>query len=288
MKLHIGQGAAVGAITVFPVWHDRQVAVRRTYDTGSATLTVAEASGGPSVPVLQVGNTGERPVLVLDGQLFEGGWQHRMATRSTLVPVGARMMIEVACVEQSRWDGETAQATRGRRANVVVRDGFAAGGQQEVWRRIASYDTKAGRVSRTGSLAERLDTAAADEQAKIVSSVARPLAGQCGVLIGIGGQPLLLEVFDHPTTLREQLRPLLRAAALDAYGAPAVPTPGRRARRFVERLAQVDVDFEPDVGQLGRLGRATTDQLELATLRHRYSTVHLRASYRRHPLLQAA
>ena len=137
MKLHIGQGATVGAITVFPVWHDRHVAARRTYDTGASTLAVTEAVAGPSVPELQVTNTGERPVLVLDGQLFEGGWQHRMATRSTLVPLGAQMAIEVACVEQSRWHGKAAQTTRGRRASVVVRDGFAAGGQQEVWRRIA-------------------------------------------------------------------------------------------------------------------------------------------------------
>ncbi|QBR91834.1 ARPP-1 family domain-containing protein [Nocardioides euryhalodurans] len=287
MKLHIGQGTAVGAITVFPVWHDGHVRSLRIYDTASASLTVTEADTGPSVPTLQVTNSGEKPVLVLDGQLFEEGMQHRMATRSTLVRAGGAMPIEVACVEQSRWAGATTQATRGRRANLVVRDGYGAGGQEEVWRRIASYDAIAGRVSRTGSLAERLDTASADEQAKVLSAAVRPIGGQCGVLIGVGGQPLLLEVFDHPTTLREQLRPLYRAAALDAYGAPALPTPARRARRFAERLAQVQLDLEPDVGQMGRLGRATNEHLDVAELRHRLSTVHLRASYRRHPLLQA-
>lgn len=151
MKLHIGQGTTVGALTVFPVWHDGHVRSVRTYDTGSATLAVSEADTGPSVPTLQVTNSGEKPVLVLDGQLFEGGMQHRMATRSTLVRAGGGMPIEVACVEQSRWAGATAQATRGRRANLVVRDGYGAGGQEEVWRRIASYDATAGRVSRTGS-----------------------------------------------------------------------------------------------------------------------------------------
>jgi hypothetical protein len=288
MKLHIGQGTTVGAITAFPVWHNGHVRSVRTYDTGSATLAVTEADEGPSVSTLQVTNSGEKPVLVLDGQLFEGGMQHRMATRSTLVRAGTRMAIEVACVEQSRWAGAATQTTRGRRANLVVRDGYGAGGQQEVWRRIASYDATAGRVSRTGSLAQRLDTGTADEQATVLAAAVRPIGGQCGVLIGVGGQPLLLEVFDHPTTLREQLRPLYRAAALDAHGAPALPTPARRARRFAERLAQVQVDREPDVGQMGRLGRATNEHLDVAELRHRLTTVHLRASYRRHPLLQAA
>lgn len=130
MKLHIGQGTTVGAITVFPVWHDGHVRSARAYDTGSATLAVSEADTGPSVPTLQVTNSGEKPVLVLDGQLFEGGMQHRMATRSTLVRAGGRMAIEVACVEQSRWAGTTTQATRGRRANLVVRDGYDAGGSR--------------------------------------------------------------------------------------------------------------------------------------------------------------
>lgn len=288
MKLHIGQGTTVGAVTVFPVWHDGHVRSVRIYDTGSATLTVTETDSGPTVPTLQIANRGEKPVLVLDGQLFEGGMQHRMATRSTLVRAGARMAIEVACVEQSRWAGAINQATRGRRASLLIRDGYGAGGQDEVWRRIASYDATAGRVSRTGSLAERLDTATADEQAMVLATAARPLGGQCGVIIGVGGQPLLLEVFDHPTTLREQLRPLYRAAALDAYGAPALPTPARRARRLAERLAQIQIDLEPDVGQMGRLGRAMNEHLDVAELRHRLATVHLRASYRRHPLLQSA
>ena len=63
MKLHIGQGTTVGAITVFPVWHNGHVRSVRTYDTGSATLAVTEADEGPSVPTLQVTNSGEKPAL---------------------------------------------------------------------------------------------------------------------------------------------------------------------------------------------------------------------------------
>jgi hypothetical protein len=287
MKLHIGQGTTVGAITIFPVWHDRQVRNQRRYDTGATALEVSEVEHGPLVGQLSVKNVSDRPVLVLDGQLFEGGWQHRMATRSTLVPAQTAMALEVACVEQHRWHGATSQRTGWRRATTVVRAGYDAGGQHEVWRRIERYGHVIGRGS-TGSLADRLGGTDVDEQTKLLARNIRPLAGQCGVLIGIGGQPLALEVFDHPATLVEQYRAILRAAVLDALGAPAVPTPGRRARRFAERLALAELDLEPNVGQVGRHGRASTAYVEATSLRHGFDTVHLRATYRRHPLPQAA
>lgn len=281
MRLHVGQGTTVGSLTVFPVWHDRPVSAKRRYETSAEALAVEELDAGPSVPQLSVTNTGDQPVLVLDGQLFEGGWQHRMATRSVLVPAGQRQAIDVACVEQQRWGGAARQVSRGRRASTYVRDGFEQPGQQqEVWRRIERY----GAASATGTHTAHLD--AVEEQARVVAQHVRPLAGQCGVLVGIAGQPLVLEVFDHPLTLREQLPSIVRAAALDGYGRPALPTPGRRARRMLERHARTGLDWEPAVGQAARLGRATTPDLDVMALRESYRTVHLRATYRRHPVLQ--
>ncbi len=129
MRLHLGRSATSGAVTVFPVWHDRPVAADRGYTTRTAHLDVGEADGGPDVGRLVAANSGAEPVLILEGQLFEGGWQHRMALSSTLVPAGARAAIDVACVEEGRWHGATAQRTRGRRATTLVRSGYDAGGQ---------------------------------------------------------------------------------------------------------------------------------------------------------------
>lgn len=281
MKLHVGQGTTVGSVTVFPVWHDRASAGVRRYDTDPAALAVTEAAGGPSVPQLSVTNTGQRPLLIFDGQLFEGGWQHRMATRSVLVPAGAQLAIEVACVEQQRWGGGLNQTTRGRRASTYVRGGFDhGGGQHEVWRRVERYAGS----SKTRSLTAGLD--AVDGQARLLRRHIRPLAGQVGVLIGIAGQPLTLEVFDHPQTLREQLRAILGAAALDGFGQASLPTPGRRARRLIERLEHTKLDWEPSVGQSAALGRATDRDLDVMSLRQSFHPLHLRAAYRRNPTLQ--
>ena len=283
MKLHVGQGTTIGSLTIFPVWHDRVVPARRRYDTGHDSLVVTEVAGGPDVPQLQVHNPGERPVLVLDGQLFEGGWQHRMATRSLLVPPGQQARVDVACVEQSRWGGDQRQSNRGRRAPTYVRDGFERQGQQsEVWRRVRAYAGS----SPTASLVDGMDALADQEQ--LLQRLVRPLAGQSGVVIGVGSQPLTFELFDHPQTLVEQLPQLLRAAALDGHGRPSLPTPARRARRLVERLERTRLDWEPSVGQLSTLGRATTTHLDVMSLRQGYRPVHLRATHRTHPILQKA
>lgn len=281
--LHVGQGTTVGSVTLFPIWQDRTSTGARRYDTSAAALRVDEAEGGPSVPQLVATNTGAKAVLVLDGQLFEGGWQHRMATRSTLVGAASRVVLDVACVEQGRWGGSVTQHTRGRRATTYVRHGFDEAGQQgEVWDRVQQY----GGVSATGSLVERLSTP--DEQAARLLRRVRPLPGQTGLLVGIGGQPLALEVYDHPQTLREQFEAVVRAACLDASGRPAVPTPGRRARRMVERLERTRLALEPNAGQDARLARARTSDLDVMSLQKASYRLHLRATYRRHPLLVGA
>lgn len=282
VKLHVGQGTTVGALTVFPVWSARPSA-RRHYVTTMGEATIAETPE-PTVEHLSVTNHGAQSLLILDGQLFDGGLQHRMATRSTVIAAGHEHVIDVVCVEEHRWGGSSAQSSSGNRAPAFVRAGQdEPDGQMEVWRRVARV---AGASSGTGSLVAAQHRA--NEQARLVVLHARPTAGQTGVVIGIGGQPVTLENFDHPDTLREQFAAIVRAASLDAIGRPAIATPGRRARRMIRRLEDATLDMEPKLGQTSTLGRARTPDLDVMALRHASRIVHLRAIHRRHPILQGA
>ena len=180
-ELHVGRGITRGAMTVFPLW--AASTGWRRYAMGAKTLDVSEVDGSPDVSTLMVGNVGDRPVLVLEGQLFEGGWQHRMSVGSMMIGVHQRIPVPVACVEQGRWGGGTRQTSRGRRATPYVRDSVRRGGdvQSEVWRRVASHTQG---ISPTGSFVDRLDRA--DHERETWWDL-RPLPGQSGVLIGIGG-----------------------------------------------------------------------------------------------------
>jgi hypothetical protein len=203
--------------------------------------------------------------------------------------------VEVACVEQNRWAGGRDQrlaryraplavrgALRGLRADApAARGSNGAANQGDVWQRVSRYEAELG-GSATSSLVElqaRLDA----ELAAVLNEM-RPLFGQRGVLIGAAGHPVIMEVFDDPQTLAEQWESLLAAVALDARFAPSKPTPGHRARAFVQRFATTpfqrtvvngtpfDVHAHDDL--LSARGIATNDRLlHLAVLNAKHQFV---------------
>lgn len=286
MNLHVGRGASAGALTVFPVW--RSDGGRRRYVTDVAQLEISESDGGASVPTLSATNHGAKPVLVLEGHLFEGGWQHRMAVASSVLQPARRTQLEVACVEHGRWGGGTRQEGRGRRATPFVRAGSQAtpahiNRQSEVWRRVGTY---AGAVhDDTGSLVTRLDLAEADVD-RLVEGL-RPLPGQAGVVVAIGGQPLMAEIFDDPRTLAEQFASIVRAAGLDALGQPELRTPARRAWRMIDRLELLR-PTPTGSGCVAVRTAARSEYLDVTGLVWDGRDVHLRATNLRHPILVGA
>lgn len=279
-QIHVGHGTTHGAMTVFPLWAERSGAPRYSYS--GRHLEVREVPGG-QVNSLVVGNAGDRPVLVVEGQLFEGGMQHRMATRSVLVGVHQKLAIEVACVEQGRWGGSSAQVTHGRRATPYIREAIRRTGdiQTEVWNRVALHNQPADNP--TSSFVRRLDQA---REAPNPWSSLRPLPGQCGVLIALGGQPYVAEVFESPLVLARQLRAILEAAALDADQAQQLATPGRRARRFIGRFESVALRPLRSAG-VGEETAGRSEHVDASTLRWKGHDVHTRMSNRRHPMLVA-
>ena len=73
---------------------------------------------------------------------------------------------------------------------------------QRAGSRVTDAATVSTTVSETQSLVRHLDS---NEPGVDVGDF-KVLAGQVGVLIGIGGQPYVLEVFDTPFALRRQFR----------------------------------------------------------------------------------
>ena len=302
--LHVGQGTHLGGLSVFPVWTDAPVVAG--LDTGrSARVQVAERAGNPVVEELVLTNAGAKPALLVAGELFEGGWQHRALNHDVLLVAGQQLVASVSCVEAGRWHGGTAQVRGSRRASMMVRGAQTitdAGQRQgEVWERVSRYDTAFG-ASPTSSYVDHLDhppfvCGGSGGQAQGIEAVdlaggikgIRALAGQRGVLIGLGGQPAFVEVFASPAALRRHLRGLLEAAALDAAMLPAVATPGRRARRFAGRLTQATLGDQrgTDAGA-GRALASRSPGCEIRGLAWDDRLLHATVFNRRHHLMDAA
>ena len=308
--LHVGQGTHLGGLSVFPVWTDAPI-VSGLATGRAARVQVAEREGSPVVGELVLKNEGAKPALLVAGELFEGGWQHRALNHDILLVPGQQLVASVSCVEHGRWHGATAQVRRSRRASMMVRSAQTIADdddrQNSVWDRVSRYDNAFG-ASPTASYVDHLnrraepevsadgledevesgEVAAAAELAARIKNI-RALPGQRGVLIGLGGQPAFLELFASPTGLRRHLPGLLEAAAIDAALLDPEPTPGRRARRFAGLL--VDAPLGDELGTDAGAGHALafrSNYHEIRGLCWNDQLLHATVFNRRHHLMEVA
>lgn len=304
--LHVGQGTHQAGLTVFPVWVD---APRLgSLDWTPAALRVTERgadANGATVDTLVAENLGARPLVALEGDLLEGGWQNRMLARSLVLGPGQRRELPALCVEQGRWGGGADHTAGGRRASLVVRYGDEGAQnrlagerhdreldnperQSRVWRRIDEIEQRLGR-SETRSFTHQLD------RQRI--PVPRLIDGQRGVIIGIGGRIIGMELFCSGSGLRSRYAGIVQAAAVDARLAAPVPTPAERARAFARALEGRPLRggdvADPELqGPRWFELRRDDDRLAVSGLGSRIvgmhrmgAVVHLTARDRAHPLL---
>jgi hypothetical protein len=280
IELHIGRGTDRDSVSLFPVWGT--YAGQRGYVTDTTAVSLSERPDGAAVESLQATNAGTSPVLMLEGQLLEGGLQNRMLVRSMLLPSRNSVPLDVVCVEQGRWGGKSGHRSSGRRASMRVRtlDEPRADRQATVWQRVAECDARYG-ANATSSFAVHAERAA-DEVDRLVAGL-RPLPGQIGVVIGIAGQPVMLEAFDSPATLHKEFDAIIRAAAFDAVDGPPQRTPARRVIRFVDRAAKVEMSPVAPAGA-GVTVTGSSPYAGVNGLRWRKRLLHLTFANPRHQL----
>ncbi|RDH76901.1 hypothetical protein DVS77_18890 [Mycolicibacterium moriokaense] len=279
-RVHVGSGATRGALGVFPVWGE--VDIERDYSTAFGDAYVSEQAT-PDVATLMVANTGSRPLLLLEGQVLEGGWQNRMVARSLVVEPNDEVAVDVVCVEAGRWSGQRHHADFRRRASTRVQAGVRAGNsrQSEVWSRVSEYETRYG-ANATSSFSEHANRAA-DDVSRLTQGL-RPFPGQIGIVVAISGYPLSAEVFDTPATLADQYQSIVAAAAMDAVGRPAEDTPSRRVRRFIDRATKVPLRRTVTAGA-GVAFAGDTEDASISLLRWRCRDVHTSLLNPRHELV---
>ena len=113
------------------------------------------------------------------------------------------------------------------------------------------------------------------------------LPGQRGVLIGIAGHPVLLELFDHPMTLATQLPALLEGLLVDGIRQPWVPTTGRRARAFAHAASHRPLQAVQEAG-IGVVAETRDTLVDIhGLLDHRNRLVHTAVVNVRHQLIAA-
>lgn len=296
--LHLGAPTVVGPLTLIPIWTDAPVPDAPTLLEPPAAATIGELDSGPNVELLTAKNPTALPYALLEGTIVDGGWQHRVLVHSVLVGANAQLDLPVRCVEQGRWNGDTAQRLHRRRAPLGVRgathgvrrpteDSRVAGrvDQGDVWSRVSAYEQAYG-ASPTSSLVEVLDQAKVTDELR--AAVPAPLLGQRGVLVGVAGHPALVEIFEHPDQLTQQWGALIDGLLASTLHVPRQATSARRARAFIGRLTSRALPETSPAG-VGVLAETTDDLVSVRALESDDGrTVHATALNVRHELVLAA
>jgi len=221
-QVDVGEAVGYRELTVFPL------TLRRAAESGIATLDQTLAHDGltireqdePNVATLRVRNTSSRPVLLMAGEILQGGRQNRIVREDVLLPADSSFVqVPVYCGEQRRWEGGKQEfKTSGGLAGHEVRGMAArAAPQADVWQAIDSQLLSA----RVEAPTRNVQTIYDDKEAQRAASEAvQNLMGvvgreTVGVMVISRGQVLSCDLFSDPELLAQLWPKICRAHAVD-------------------------------------------------------------------------
>ena len=210
----LGKAISHNGLSVFPLaWPETTdppyVLLRDAIDRGEAEVTEINEHG--SVPSLMLVNRGDRPILILEGEILVGVKQNRVVNITVLVAARSEFAVSVSCVEQGRWQSRsrTCRAdffapsslrrskVRSVHANRAER-GTSESNQGEVWDQVQACLSSLGVDSDTASLTDGL--AAADDRLREYRENLPLPEDTAGVVVAHGDRILGMDLFDSPQT----------------------------------------------------------------------------------------
>src|ERR1044071_7002845 len=104
--LHTGDPVEFQRLKIMPIFVDEDrklpfVDLEEALKQGFIVIT--EVSEGGSVPDLEVSNSSNEDVIILDGEELIGAKQNRIVNTTIVVPAATKITIPVTCVQQRRW-----------------------------------------------------------------------------------------------------------------------------------------------------------------------------------------
>ena len=236
-----------GPLAVLPVVADRigEAPDVVTFDEASkaGTVRVEEVSQSGTVNRLVVTNRDRRPLLILAGEVVQGGKQDRILGQDTVLAPRERLEVQAFCVEHGRWNRQGNFENAGQAANAKVRFAAKSGDQSGVWAEVDKKLASTGATSATHTLRAATDKArGTTEQAirELGAALDRLPARDRGRIVGyvasVAGKVVSVDTFAHPSLAARYRSKLLRSYVLEAEGTAASPTPAAPAAEEVAGL----------------------------------------------------
>jgi len=239
-------------LTVFPLLAPDGVKpdyliLEQALDQDFIQITELDTEG--SVPELKLKNSGEKNVLVIEGEELVGAKQDRIVNSSFLIAGKTEVVIPVSCVEQGRWSYRSEAFTSGKKMMPAslrrehqedVKFSLKRGrgyqsDQSRIWDNISEKSARMSVESPTHAMADVFDSYE-DTLSEFLNKF-QLIEWQVGAVFAIDGQILGLEGFGCHDTFKRFFEKLVKSYALDALDSRGTlrkeSVPPDKARRFI-------------------------------------------------------
>lgn len=266
----LGKKQVAGRLTVFPllgVRTDKPFYLTLEEAFAGQTLEVTEKGHEGHVPEVIVINTGDEPVLIVDGEELEGAKQNRTVNATFLVAAKATVSVPVSCVEQGRWHYKSkAFRSSGRMMHASLRQkkqedvhfslsrgsGYRSN-QGAVWSEIAQKSQDLSVASETMAMADVFEEYQVD--LKQISEAFTLVDNQVGAVIAIDGRVVGIEAFGAVDTFAKFFDKTVRSYALDAVDRRQRGQKSSRssspadAKRFIDSMTKGKGENHPSISR---------------------------------------
>ncbi len=212
---------------------------------------ITETSPGGEVPFLLLQNTGDRPIIILDGEEVIGGKQNRIINTTLVILANTKRKIPVSCIQAGRWRHEGANfksagsvfRARSRAvqkatvtASVRERDSFRSD-QSAVWDEVSASLHELGVNSVTSDFREGREKVA-HKLEEFVERI-RSSKNQIGSIF-INAQGILgLEMLGTPALFSQVCEKVTRSFAFEVLSEPELNgTSIEAVRRWWDKVLQ--------------------------------------------------
>ncbi len=227
-RLELGKPVSHGNLTIIPIHMDR-VLDGTSYSTLEDALekgwiTMTEVEGG-RVPQVKISNTSRHLIFLMGGEILTGCRQDRILAGDVLLAPGTKdLLVPVYCVEHGRWNQTTGHfyskqnlGTPALRAKAQEKSPAA---QREIWASIAEQNRKLGVTSASDAFQQAFEN---EENRALIQKVEKRLidiprlhADTVGVVIGLNGRMVSVDIFANPGLFAKQWPKILRSSALSS------------------------------------------------------------------------
>ena len=199
---------------------------------GRGLARITETSPGGEVPFLLLENTGDCPIIILDGEELVGGKQNRIINTTLVVLASTIVKVPVSCIQAGRWRHEKAHfdsagsvfRARSRAVQMatvstnVLESGSFLSDQMAVWDEVNASLGELGVHSETSDFREGREKVA-NRLEEFVDAIP-PIKNQIGSIFVNAQGVLGLEMLGTPALFAKVCGKVIRSFAFEVLSEP--------------------------------------------------------------------